>query len=42
MSHVVIAGADRGIAAGLVREYQSRGDTVTAVCRYQDGTLLPW
>jgi NAD(P)-dependent dehydrogenase (short-subunit alcohol dehydrogenase family) len=33
MSHVVIVGADRGIAAGLVREYKSRGERVTAVCR---------
>ena len=38
MSHVVIVGADRGIAAGLVREYKSRGDTVTAVCQH-DGEL---
>ncbi len=36
MAHVVVVGADRGIAAALVREYQSRGDTVTAVCR-EDG-----
>ena len=34
MAHVVIVGADRGIAAGLVREYLSRGDTVTAVCQH--------
>ena len=34
MSDVVIVGADRGIAAGLVREYQSRGNTVTAVCQH--------
>ena len=34
MGHVVIVGADRGIAAGLVREYKSRGDTVTAVCQH--------
>lgn len=34
MGHVVIAGADRGIAAGLVREYKSRGDTLTAVCQH--------
>jgi NAD(P)-dependent dehydrogenase (short-subunit alcohol dehydrogenase family) len=34
MSHVAIIGADRGIGAGLVREYQSRGDTVTAVCQH--------
>ena len=33
MSHVVIVGADRGIAAALVREYRSRGEEVTAVCR---------
>ena len=32
MGHVVIVGADRGIAAGLVREYNSRGDTLTAIC----------
>lgn len=35
MSHVVIVGADRGIGAGLVREYLSRGDAVTAVCQYE-------
>ena len=33
MSYAVIIGADRGIAAALVREYRSRGDRVTAVCR---------
>lgn len=34
MANVVIVGADRGIAAGLVDEYLSRGDTVTAVCQH--------
>ncbi len=34
MSQVVIVGADRGIAAGLVREYRARGQTVTAVCQH--------
>lgn len=33
MQHVVIVGADRGIAAGLVSEYLNRGARVTAVCR---------
>ncbi len=32
MAHVVVVGADRGIAAGLVRVYKARGDDVTAVC----------
>lgn len=32
MGHVVVVGADRGIAAALVREYTSRGERVTAVC----------
>ncbi len=36
MAHVVIVGADRGIAAALVREYQTRGEEVTAVC-LEDG-----
>ncbi len=34
MGHVLIVGADRGIAAGLVGEYASRGDKVTAVCQH--------
>ena len=34
MSHIVIVGADRGIAAALVREYLSRGERVTAVCQH--------
>ncbi|MEM9621528.1 MAG: SDR family NAD(P)-dependent oxidoreductase [Pseudomonadota bacterium] len=34
MSHVVIVGADRGIAAGLVREYLRRGDQLTEVCQH--------
>ena len=38
MNHVVIVGADRGIAAALVRGYRSRGDQVTAVCR-DDGVV---
>ena len=33
MKHVVIVGADRGIAAALVQEYLTRGERVTAVCR---------
>jgi len=33
VAHVVIVGADRGIAAALVEEYRSRGEQVTAVCR---------
>lgn len=32
MAHVVVVGADRGIAAGLVTEYRKRGERVTAVC----------
>ena len=36
MGHVVVVGADRGIAAALVREYLSRGQAVTAVC-FGDG-----
>ncbi len=38
MSHVVVVGADRGIAAALVREYLARGETVSAVCR-DDGAV---
>lgn len=34
MGNVVIVGADRGIAAGLVVEYLSRGDTVIAICQH--------
>ena len=37
MAHVVVVGADRGIAAALVEVYRGRGDDVTAVCR-DDGS----
>jgi NAD(P)-dependent dehydrogenase (short-subunit alcohol dehydrogenase family) len=33
MAHVCIVGANRGIGLELVRQYQDRGDDVTAVCR---------
>ncbi len=33
MGHVVVIGADRGIAAALVREYSGRGEDVSAVCQ---------
>lgn len=31
--HVVITGANRGIGLELARQWQQRGDTVTALCR---------
>ena len=37
MANVVIIGADRGIAANLIKKYLSRGDSVTAVCQH-DGS----
>ncbi|TDT37063.1 short-subunit dehydrogenase [Halospina denitrificans] len=31
--HIVITGANRGIGLELARQWQQRGDTVTAICR---------
>ncbi len=33
MAHIVITGCNRGIGLELVRQYVTRGDSVTAVCR---------
>ena len=36
MSHVLIAGASRGIGLGLTQAYLDRGDHVTAIARHPD------
>lgn len=39
MAHVVITGANRGIGLEFARQFQARGDKVTALCRHSSPEL---